>query len=135
MRDLYRKLEIEKTASKEEIVAALEAHPDLAGYAAILLDEERRAAYDRVHTTLKMLGTLRFRLDLDKSDVWFIQHYRDFAIMPKPILSAGPQEPDREEKARAASNLRKKRRRRRWLYAMLAVAVLAAAVFLALTLY
>ena len=135
MRDLYKRLEIEPTASREEIVAALEAHPDLAGYSAILLDEERRAVYDGVHSTLKMIGTLRFRLDLDKSDAWFIQHYRDFAIMPKPFVGTKPQEPDSEETAGAAAKLRKRRRRKKWLIAALAALVLAAAAFLALTLY
>lgn len=135
MRDLYRKLEIERSASKDEIAAALREHPELAAYSAVLLDEERRALYDRVHNTLKMVGTLRFRLDLDKSDARFIRSYPDFAIMPKPALGSRPEESGSNESTGQGSRRRKGRARKRWLYAVLAAIVLAAAAFLALTLY
>jgi curved DNA-binding protein CbpA len=134
MRDLYHRLELEPTATEEQIAAALEEHPDLQGYSAILLDEERRALYDRVHATLKMIGTLRFRLDLDKSEAWFIRRYPDFAIMPKPILGAAEQDTG-EEAAKTASRRKKERRRKRLLFAALAALVVAAAILLVLTFY
>lgn len=135
MRDLYRRLGLDPTATEEEIAAALEEHPDLQGYSAILLDEERRALYDRVHATLKMIGTLRFRLDLDKSDAWFIQRHPDFAIMPKPILGAAAEDTGDDEAAGHASRRKKKRMRKRLLLALLAAVFIAAATLLALTLY
>jgi hypothetical protein len=131
MKDLYRRLDIRPTASKDEIAAALDQHPDLQAYAAILLDEDRRSQYDRVHGVLKMIGTLRFKLDLDKSDTWFITRYRDFAIMPKPAFVSAPQDTADDEAAKAGGG--KKRGKKWWLFAVVAV-LLAAAVFAVLTL-
>jgi hypothetical protein len=133
MKDLYRKLELEPTATRDEIVAALEQQPELEAYSAILLDDEKRSQYDQVHRALKMIATLRFRLDLDKNDTWFIQRYPDFAIMPKPKLSEAPREPS------AAPKSRDKRKRRGdtragWLLPLLILLIVVAAIGLMLIL-
>ena len=134
MKDLYHKLEIDPTASRDEIAAAFEQHPDLKAYSAILLDDEKRVLYDQVHGTLKSIGTLRFRLDLDKSDNWFVQRFPDFAIMPKPKLAG----PAREEPAAPETRSGRKRHRRRiksragWLLPLLILLLAAAALGLML---
>lgn len=136
MRDLYRKLELEPTANRDEIAAALEKHPELKAYSGILLDEDRRLLYDRSHQVLKLIGTLRFRLDLDKSDTWFIERHSDFAIMPKPVFASAPQEPATTEASGAGTRGRGRKGRRtgRWLLALVAVLVVAAAIVLILIL-
>lgn len=136
MKDLYRKLELEPTATPGEIAAALEKHPELNTYSAILLDEDRRSLYDRAHHVLKLIGTLRFQLDLDKSDTRFIEHHSDFAIMPKPKFTGSPKETAGAEAARPGSqgSDRKGRRTRRWLIAQVVVLAAAAATALILTL-
>ena len=131
MKDLYRKLDIKPTASKDEIAAALDQHPDLQVYSSILLDDDRRSQYDRVHGVLKAIGTLRFKLDLDKNDTWFITRYRDFAIMPKPAFVSAAQETADDEAAKARGG--EKRGKKWWLIALVAV-LLAAAIFAVLTL-
>lgn len=88
MKDLYRKLDIDPKASAEELAAALQNRPDLSEYTAVLLDEKKRAGYDRTHATLKTIGVLRHKLALDSGDSWFLEHYPDFA--PKNILEKRP---------------------------------------------
>jgi len=137
MRDLYRKLGLEPTATRDEIAAALEKHPELEAYSAILLDDDRRSLYDRSHHVLKLIGTLRFRLDLDKSDTWFIERHSDFAIMPKPKFTSAPQETAGDGAAASGTrgNGKKGRRTRRWLVALVAALVVATAIVLSLTFY
>lgn len=137
MKDLYRKLELDPTATGDEIAAALEKHPELGAYSAILLDEDRRALYDRSHRVLKLIGTLRFRLDLDKSDSWFIVRHSDFAIMPKPALTGAPKEAagDAAPEPRSRRKGKKGRRTGGWLLALVAALVVAAAAVLLLNLY
>lgn len=132
MRDLYRRLALERSASPEEIRAALERLPEMKPYSAVLLDEERRAAYDRVHTTLKMIALLRFRLGLDKSDNSFIRHYSDFAIMPKPVASEAAQEAsgeqDRDRTKRPQGRM--PRNGTRWLLPLLLSLIVIGAIVL-----
>lgn len=78
MKDLYRKLGIDPKASSAEVAAALESKPDMSGCAPILRDEQKRAAYDQAHATLKAIGILRHRLGLDSGDSWFLQDSPDF---------------------------------------------------------
>ncbi len=136
MKDLYRKLELEPSATRDEIAAAFDQQPELKAYSAILLDEEKRSQYDEAHRVLKMIGTLRFRLDMDKSDTWFIQRYPDFAIMPKPKLG----EVTKEAPATPESHSGRKRRGRRlnsragWLLPLLILLLAAAALGLMLIL-
>ena len=133
MKDLYHKLEVEPTATRDEIAAAFEQQPELKAYSAILLDDEKRPLYDQVHKTLKTIGTLRFRLDLDKSDTWFIQRYPDFAIMPKPKLGAVSREPPAAPKSRDKPK-RRAGTRAGWLLPLLILLIVAVAIGLMLIL-
>lgn len=85
MKDLYRKFHIKPDASREEIEAVVLLKPELARQAAILLDENRRARYDRAHAVLTTIGTLRFSLGLDSGDTAFLDRYPDFARGLKPM--------------------------------------------------
>ena len=137
MRDLYRRLALERSASPEEIRAALERLPDMKSYSAILLDEERRAVYDRAHNTLKMIALLRFRLGLDKSDNSFIQRYPDFAIMPKPVTSEATQESSGHQGPDKTTQRRDRTRRngQRWLLPLLLSLIVIGAIVLFLNYY
>ena len=135
MRDLYRRLELEPTATAEEISAALEKLPKGKPGASILLDEEKRELYDRTHATLKLIARLRFNLDLDKSDTWFLHEFPDFAIMPKPKLGAGAaRSAPREEKPVQDRKRRRKSRQNgtNWLLVVLILLIAAGAAILLL---
>ncbi len=88
MKDLYSKLGIDRGASAKEVQAALEIKPELSDYAMILLDTEKRALYDSTHSTLKMIGELRFRLGLDSGRSWFLEHCPDFAFRKNTAKSS-----------------------------------------------
>lgn len=79
MQDHFLKLGLDPEASRADIEAAIEAKPELSAAAEILLNEHRRAAYQRTVSTLRSIGILRHRLDLDKDDSWFVESCPDFA--------------------------------------------------------
>lgn len=80
MQDLYKRLGIKPGASREEIAVAASLKPELASRAAILLDEHRRAKYDRAHATLSAIGTLRHRIRLESGTAVFCKQHPDFAV-------------------------------------------------------
>jgi hypothetical protein len=135
MKDLYRRLEIEPTATADEISAAIEKLPEAKARGSILLDSEKRELYDRAHATLKLIARLRFNLDLDMHDSWFIQQYPDFAIMPKPKLTDGATQSALQPEAPAKGVKRRRKRQRNgtnWLLAVLILLIAAGAVILLL---
>lgn len=79
MKDFYSALSIAPDASEREVEAALEAHPEMSAYSVILLSSEKRALYNRAHTTLEMIGKLRHRLRIDTGKSWFVDNCPDFA--------------------------------------------------------
>jgi len=79
MKDLYLQLGIDPNASPADIKVALQAKPELSDSASILLDEQRRAAYRRLVTTIRTIGLLRDRLGLDADRSWFVESCPDFA--------------------------------------------------------
>jgi hypothetical protein len=85
---LYFKLGIEPGAGVEDIAAALELHPEMSAYAPILLDEKKRAAYDRSHAALSAIGELRHQLGLNDGNPWFLEKYTDFARRRRSPSSA-----------------------------------------------
>ena len=89
MRDLYLKLGIERSASAEEVAAALDLRPEMSVYAPILLDMEKRAAYDRAHAALSAIGELRQQLGLNSGNTGFVETYPDFAPRRRKASSAG----------------------------------------------
>jgi hypothetical protein len=80
VKDLYARLGVDRGASAAEVRAALEIKPELSNDAAILLHTEKRMIYDSTHSTLKMIGELRFHLGLDTSRSWFLEHCPDYAF-------------------------------------------------------
>ncbi len=78
MKNLYLQLGLAPNASQDEIVAALKAKPELSDAADVLLDEPRRAAYNRAVSTLSSIGMLRNRLGLDADQTWFVETCPDF---------------------------------------------------------
>jgi len=132
MKDLYRNLDIDPGASAEELAAALQNRPDLSEYAPVLLDEKKRAGYDRTHAILKTIGVLRHKLSLDSGDSWFLENYPDFA--PKNIqgnLSPSFRKPEPKELQPESMQLSKTPvRSNQSVYIILGV-VLAALIILA----
>lgn len=80
MKDLYRRLVIEPTASTEAIRAALEAADADTRQAAefILLDERCRPVYDRNRRLLVTIGRLRAHLGLNYTRFWSRAAFKDF---------------------------------------------------------
>jgi hypothetical protein len=79
MKDLYLQLGIDSNAGRAEIETAVAERPELENAAAILLNESRRAAYNRSVSTIRSIGMLRHRLGLDKENSWFVETCPDFA--------------------------------------------------------
>lgn len=79
MHDLFLRLGISTDASADEIAAAIESKPHLAGASEILLNPLRRAAYQRTVFTLRSIGELRHRLGLDSDASWFQETCGDFS--------------------------------------------------------
>jgi hypothetical protein len=92
MKNLYSALGIDPGASEQEVAAALENRPDLAAYSSILLNQERRAAYDRAHMTLRTIDGLRSRLGLDP-DKWSLETSADQARAQRPDPTPPPTPP------------------------------------------
>lgn len=85
MRDLYKRLGVDKQASDEEISMAIEAcqHTALKSEAAVVLEgKPRRDEYDRLHGLLCDLGRLRARLGLTHGQYWRGSVANDFSIPP-----------------------------------------------------
>jgi len=79
MKNLYHILGVDPKASQEEVAAALELKPETEKFAPILLNEEKRAAYNQAHATLSAIGILRHRLGLDSGESWFLEDCPDFS--------------------------------------------------------
>ncbi len=79
MKNLYLQLGIAPNSSPGEIEAALQAKPELGDAAQVLLNDARRAAYNRTIATLSSIGMLRHRLGLDTDQSWFVETCPDFA--------------------------------------------------------
>jgi hypothetical protein len=91
MKDLYARLNVPPSASEDELAAALEKCPGMQSVTPILLDRNKRARYDRAHTTLKSIGVLRHHLRLDTGESWFRDNCPDFVPGHKPART--PAEP------------------------------------------
>jgi len=87
MKDLYHMLNIDRDASAGEIAAALQLKPEMNVYSSILLDDGKRAEYDRTHAALKAVGMLRHNLGLDSGAPWFFDNYPDFTPRLRPAAS------------------------------------------------
>jgi len=79
MHDLFLRLGVSTDASNDDIAAAIESKPHLATASEILLNPQRRAAYQRTVFTLRSIGELRHRLGLDNEASWFQETCGDFS--------------------------------------------------------
>lgn len=85
MRDLYKRLGIDRAASAAEVSAAIDAcqHTALKAEAAVVLDvKSRREEYDRLHALLCDIGRLRARLGLTHGSYWQGSVANDFSLAP-----------------------------------------------------
>lgn len=88
MKDLYRELGLSRNATNEQLAEALGKNPEWADYASVLLNERKRAVYDRAHAALTAIGALRQRLGLDKEASWFAEKNPDFSPAVRNAPSA-----------------------------------------------
>jgi len=144
MRDLYFKLGIARSASADEVAAALDAEPKMSAYAPILLDRDRRAAYDRAHAALSAIGELRHQLGLNSEITWFLEKYPEFGMRRRAVASIKPvdeavaesdQEKITESREREVSAPRAAARRSKWMVSALSALVLLIVLILAFTLF
>lgn len=84
MKDLYKLLHLETDASVEAIETAARDSGHSEAAAAVLLQADRRDAYDHCHATLTAIGNLRKRLGLDDADSWFKNECGDFIPHKRP---------------------------------------------------
>jgi len=134
MKNLYLQLGLDPHASRDDIEAALQSKPELADAAAVLLDESRRAAYNRTVSTLSSIGLLRHRLGLDTDQTWFVKTCPDFAPrlhMRKYVAPNSPAEESAPAEITAASGTMAQvpapgsRNNKSWIKAAVIIFVLA----------
>ena len=87
MKDLYKRLNIDSSASPEEIRQALEGISDpgtRARVEKILLCQDRRKVYDRNYRVLMQITELRHRLALYDKECWASGTFGDFTSVAAP---------------------------------------------------
>ncbi len=87
MKDLYKRLESDSSATPEEIRQAMEAIADPGireRVEKILLRPDRRRVYDRNHGVLTQITELRYRLSLYDKECWASGDYEDFTSVAAP---------------------------------------------------
>jgi hypothetical protein len=84
MKDLYKRLGVSELASPDAIrkaIASSDCSPeDKIAASEILLNPGQRKVYDRTRSTLKRLGILRARLNLNNARFWKQHNYDDFTF-------------------------------------------------------
>ena len=91
MRDFYRQLDVKPTASRKELRAALMGVKDVSSRnrgASILLDERRRAVYDRDRQVLDTIGHMRSHLGLYLAPFWARGDMADFTYNETPAVGS-----------------------------------------------
>ena len=87
MKDLYKRLNIDSSASSEEIRQALAEVSDpriREQVEKILLRRDRRVVYDRNHRVLMQISELRHRLSLYDKECWASGAFGDFTSIADP---------------------------------------------------
>lgn len=145
MQDLFLQLGLDPDATRADIESALKAKPEQSAAAEILLNEHRRAAYQRTVSTLRSIGILRHRLDLDRDNTWFVEscpdfaprlHTRKFAAQPPAapdVAAAGPAN-TAGDKPVTSSSTGKSAHTRAWLKPLLVASAIAAILILLIVL-
>ena len=110
MKDLYRKLGVERSASPDTIRSALNARRftlakiEIDNIEFILLNGKRRKRYDPAHKTMQTIVDIRARI-ISKKGSWFDSELaHDFIPTPNPKKQAGesqPQKPDKSESTKS----------------------------------
>lgn len=116
MRDFYRLLEVEPTASRKELRAALMGVKDVSFRnrgASILLDERRRAVYDRDRQVLTTIGRMRSNLGLYLSPFWARSDMSDFTYNETPAVGSRRFDDIIVKQAFAPAKSRRRRHRHR----------------------
>ncbi len=96
MKDLYRRLGIEKSVANEQRIRDMvEASPALTGderedVREVLLNPARKVVYDRTHETLRIIGVLRGRLGLNEGAFWKQSRCFDFTVWAQSAAERGP---------------------------------------------
>lgn len=92
MKDYYKRLRLDETASEPMLRKALSAADPKwrrdGEY--VLLDPKRRAVYDRDRRLLVTMGELRMHLGLNYTRFWARQDYKDFVQNLVPAEPARP---------------------------------------------
>lgn len=96
MKNLYKRLNIDETATEQQVREAL-ASPAVAldpetrdAAEFVLLDPDRRAAYDRTHRVLTTVGQLRSHLGLNLKPFWARGRFRDYTLDSSPPTDLRP---------------------------------------------
>ena len=90
MKDLYKRLGLDPSASPEQVRAAIESPAgavepaDLESARDVLLDPNRRAVYDRTRRVLTTIGHLRAHLGLNYKTFWARGRLKDFTYDLSP---------------------------------------------------
>jgi len=116
MRDFYRQLEVEPTASRKELRAALMGVKDVSFRnrgASILLDERRRAVYDRDRQVLTTIGRMRSNLGLYLAPFWARSDMADFTYHETPAATSPRFDDIIVKQAFAPAKSRRRRHRHR----------------------
>ncbi len=119
MKDFYKHIEADEESTESTIQAAIASksltlEPEVLDAAKfVLLDEQRRAVYDRNRQVLLTIGALRSHLGMNLRPFWARADARDFTYVSAPRRRDQPTDPIAV--IRAASGGRRKRVRRRWL--------------------
>lgn len=90
MRDLYTRLNVNKSASVSELERAIESCWDAKlkkDAAMVLLNPQMREAYDQAHNVLCNIGNLRSNLGLNNSSNWTGTFAADFSFPPSSTPS------------------------------------------------
>ena len=116
MRDFYQVLEVEPTASRKELRAALMGVKDVSFRnrgASILLDERRRAIYDRDRQALATIGRMRSHLGLYLAPFWARGDMADFTYTETPAVGSPRFDDIMVKQAFAPAKSRRRRHRHR----------------------
>jgi curved DNA-binding protein CbpA len=93
MKNYYRTLGVSRNASMETLKSVIDTHPDRAvaeKASYILLEKDRRDAYDQHHEVLSRIGAMRSRFGLSNTGTWSDGRYQEFKIKHAPVNDVPP---------------------------------------------
>jgi hypothetical protein len=96
VKNLYKRLNIDESAAEQQVREALQSpavalDPQTREAAAfVLLNPDRRAAYDRTHRVLWTVGQLRSHLGLNLKPFWARGRFKDYTVDASPAYRRPP---------------------------------------------